>query len=82
MSMLNIQLSGGIIPKYDNNLIKWSGYFATSKQAEEHLREQTQEFACTENKLVVSSKSEFVNRHFKGYFLYRFTIVLCNRNEK
>ena len=66
-------------PKLDGNIIKWSGYFSTSEQAQAHLEEKTKSFAQTEHKLVVSSKSDFINRHFKGYFLYRFTVVLADK---
>jgi len=66
-------------PIIDRNAIKWSGYFSTSEQADEHLKEQTKHHAENENKLVVSAKKEFVNRHFKGYFLYRFVVILTNK---
>ena len=66
-------------PKFDGNTIKWSGYFNTLEQAQKHLDEKTKAFAETEHKLVVSAKSEFVNRHFKGYFLYRFTVIVTNK---
>jgi uncharacterized protein YfcZ (UPF0381/DUF406 family) len=80
MTLLNTHLDPeGIIPEYDGNTIKWSGYFSTSEQAEEHLKELTKKIAVTENKLVVSAKSEFINRHFKGYFLYRFVVILTNK---
>jgi hypothetical protein len=70
------------IPTYDNNIVKWSGYFAATEQAEEHLKEKTKAFAERENKLVVSAKSEFINRHFRGYFLYRFIVVLAHNDKK
>ena len=63
-------------PKIDRNTIKWSGYFATTEQAQEQLEEKTKQFAIIEDKLVLSAKKDFVNRHFKGYFLYRFTVIL------
>lgn len=69
----------GSIPDYDGNIIKWSGYFTTSEQADTHLKEQTTKIAVTENKLVISSKKDFINRHFKGYFLYRFTVVVASK---
>ena len=67
------------IPTVDKNTIKWSGYFTTSEQAQEDLENKTNRFAATEDKLVLSAKKEFVNRHFKGYFLYRFTVILTNK---
>jgi hypothetical protein len=67
----------GLVPKYDGNTIKWSGYFATTEQAQKHLEDKAKHFANTENKLVVSAKKDFVNRHFKGYFLFRFTLKLA-----
>ena len=66
-------------PKIDKNTIKWSGYFTTSEQAQEDLENKTKRFASTEDKLVLSAKKEFVNRHFKGYFLYRFVVILTNK---
>ena len=66
-------------PKIDKNTIKWSGYFTTSEQAQEDLDIKTKRFAATEDKLILSAKKEFVNRHFKGYFLYRFTVILTNK---
>ena len=64
-------------PKIDRNTVKWSGYFATTELAQKHLEEKTKQFANTENKLVLSAKKDFVNRHFKGYFLYKFTVILA-----
>jgi len=69
----------GTAPKIDRNIIKWSGYYTTSEEAQKYLEEQTKQFAVTENKLVVSSKKELVNRHFKGYFLYQFCVVLTEK---
>jgi len=66
-------------PIIDRNLIKWSGYHSTSEQAEEHLKEQTKKIAITENKIIISANKDFVNRHFKGYFLYRFTVIVANK---
>jgi len=66
-------------PVIDRNAVKWSGYFVSTDQAQEHLTEKAKAFAVTENKLVLSAKKEFVNRHFRGYFLYRFLIVLTNK---
>jgi hypothetical protein len=80
MSPLDTSLpSHDSTPKVDKNTIKWSGYFTTSEQAQEDLENKTKRFAATEDKLVLSAKKEFVNRHFKGYFLYRFVIILTNK---
>jgi len=67
------------IPIFDRNTIKWSGYFGSTEQAQEHLVNKAKAFANTENKLVLTAKKEFVNRHFRGYFLYRFLVVLANK---
>ena len=67
-------------PKFDSNIIKWSGYFASTEQAQKHLEEKTISFSETEHKLVVSAKKDFVNRHFRGYFLFKFTVVLTDVN--
>jgi hypothetical protein len=79
MSLLDTNPPHESSPIVDRNNIKWSGYFSTSEQAQEHLEKKTKHIAEVENKLVVSAKSDFVNRHFKGYFLYRFTVVLANK---
>ena len=77
MTLINTHLDPeNVVPKYDGNVIKWSGYFATSELAQQHLEEKTKQFADKENKLVLSTKKDFINRHFKGYFLYKFTVVL------
>jgi hypothetical protein len=80
MTILDTNLPLPPAPVIDKNTIKWSGYFAASEQAEEHLKDKTKHIAVIENKLILSAKSEFVNRHFKGYFLYRFVVVLANKN--
>jgi len=83
MTLINTHLEPtGLVPTYNNNIIKWSGYFATSKQAEDHLKEQTARIIEIEDKLVVQSMLFFINRHFKGYFLYRFTVILCEKPIK
>ena len=80
MTLLNTRPDPeGSVPKYDGNIIRWSGYHSTSEEAENHLKEQVAKIAITENKLIVSAKSEFVNRHFKGYFLYRYTVVVAEK---
>ena len=66
-------------PVFDRNTIKWSGYFVSTEQAQEHLANKAKAFATTENKLVLTARKEFVNRHFRGYFLYRFLVVLANK---
>jgi len=80
MTLMNTQPPHETAPKIDRNTIKWSGYFSTTEQAQAHLDEQTKNFATTENKLVVTAKKEFINRHFKGYFLFRFLVVLAERS--
>ena len=80
MSLLDTNPPHDSSPKIDRNTIKWSVYFATSEQAEDHLKEETKRIAVIEKKLIVSAKSDFVNRHFKGYFLYRFTVVVANKD--
>ena len=79
MTPENTQPPHEVAPKIDRNTIKWSGYFATTEQAQSHLEEKAKQFAATENKLVVTAKKEFVNRHFKGYFLFRFLVVLAEK---
>jgi hypothetical protein len=81
MSLLNTNLPRNEAPKINSNVIKWSGYFATTKQAEDHLREQTSYIEFKEDKIIISAKLDFVNRHFKGYFLYRFTVVLAEKQS-
>jgi hypothetical protein len=76
MSLVDPPLTNVELPKHDRNIIKWCGYFATTEQAQAHLEEKTKQFAIIEDKLVLSAKKDFVNRHFRGYFLYKFTVVL------
>jgi hypothetical protein len=76
MSLPDPALPDTPTPVIDRNTIKWSGYFATTELAQKHLEEKTKQFAVTEDKLVLSAKKDFVNRHFKGYFLYKFTVIL------
>ena len=80
MTMLDTQPPHDSAPIIDRNTIKWSGYFATTEHAQEHLEQKTKHIAETENKLIVSAKKDFVNRHFKGYFLYRFTVTLIDKH--
>jgi|GEM_PF-1773628 len=79
MTLLDTHPPHNTAPAIDRNSIKWCGYFATSEQAQEHLDEKAKRFAIVENKLVVSAKKDFVNRHFKGYFLYRFTLIVASK---
>jgi hypothetical protein len=79
MSLLDNTLPHNVSPVIDRNKVKWSGYFASTEQAQEHLEKQSKHFAITENKLVVSATKDFINRHFKGYFLYRFALILSDR---
>jgi len=80
MTMFDTNPPHNTAPVIDRNTIKWSGYFATTEQADEHLKEKTKDFAKRENKLVVSAKKDFINRHFKGYFLYKFTVILTQND--
>ena len=80
MSASNTYSLSAATAKYDNNIIKWSGFFTTTKQAEDHLNEQTALIVEASDKLIVKSKADFINRHFRGYFLYKFTVVLTEKN--
>ena len=80
MSLLDSHPPHDSSPKIDRNIIKWSGYFATSEQAQKHLEEKTKAFAIKEDKLVLSAKRDYVNRHFKGYMLFRFTVILTAKD--
>jgi len=63
----------------DSNIIKWSGYFNDTKQAEEHLQEKLAVLSKT--KLIVSAKKVLVNRRCHGLFLYRFTVYTAPKSE-
>lgn len=76
MSLMTTNLSANKAPYFDKNVIKWSGYFHTTEQAHAHLMDQVTKFAHAEGKTVIACKKDLVNRHFKGLFLYRFTIAL------
>ena len=80
MTLLDTHPPLNTVPIIDRNIIKWSGYFATTEQAQEHLEEKAKRFAVVENKLIISAKKDFVNRHFKGYFLYKFTITVASND--
>jgi hypothetical protein len=79
MTMLDTNPPHLPMPIIDKNIIKWSGYFATTEQAQDHLEEKTKRFAIAENKLIVIAKKDFINRHFKGYFLYKFTVIVASK---
>ena len=56
----------------DRNIIKWSGFFDNTPQAQAHLDEKLASISKT--KLIVSAKKVLVNRRCHGLFLYRFTV--------
>ena len=79
MSLLDTNPSHENSPNINRNVIRWSGYFDTSEHAKDHLTEQLKRIVSRYDKLVVSAKSDFVNRHFRGLFLFRFTVVLTDK---
>ena len=66
-------------PEVNKNSFKWSGYFNTPEQAEDSLKEKTKHIAEIENKLIISSKKELLNRKCHGLFLYRFTVITTDK---
>jgi hypothetical protein len=64
-----------VAPTYDLNKITWSGFHSTSEEAEKHLQHQLDKLS--NEHIIISAKSQFVNRHFKGYFLYRYHVIVA-----
>lgn len=66
------------VPKYDSNIIKWSGFYKTPEEAENVL--QQKRIILSQGKLIVSSKKEEIGRQTHGLTLYKFTIITANKN--
>lgn len=65
------------IPKYDSNIIKWSGFYKTPDDAESVLQQKT--VLLSRNKLIVSSKKEETTVNLHGLVLYKFTIITSEK---
>ena len=61
------------VPKYDSNVIKWSGFFKTSEEADEVLEQKR--LLMAQKKLIVSAKKELTTGKSHGLLLFKFTIV-------
>ena len=66
-------------PKFDSNIIKWSGYYKTPEDADAVL-EQKKILISSKNKLIVTAKKESVNAHTHGLDLYKFTIITADKD--
>jgi hypothetical protein len=61
------------VPKYDSNVIKWSGFFGTPEEADSALEQKR--LLLAKNKLIVSAKKELTKGKSHGLFLFKFTII-------
>jgi hypothetical protein len=74
MSPLTVNLSASNIAVVDRNRINWSGFYKTSREAEADYERQLAIILKTNN--IIEKRMKFVNRHFHGYFLYRFNVIV------
>lgn len=65
-------------PKFDSNIIKWSGYYKTPEDADAVL-EQKKILISSKNKLIVSAKKELIDAKTHGLDLYKFTIIVTEK---
>jgi hypothetical protein len=70
------------LPSPHTNTIKWSGYFASEELAQKSLDEKLAHVAEVEHKLVVSAKKELQNAKCHDLLLYKFVVILNDKNEK
>jgi hypothetical protein len=61
-------------PNVDHNTNNWSGFFASEELAKVHLEEQTKKLG--KDKLVLSSKMQFVDKKCHDLLLYKFHVVV------
>lgn len=61
------------VPKYDSNVIKWSGFFSTPEEADSALEQKR--LLISQKKLIVSAKKELTTGKSHGLFLFKFTII-------
>lgn len=64
-------------PKYDSNIIKWSGFYKTPDEAEAIL--QQKKILLSKEKLIVTAKKEATNGQSHGLFLFKFTIITADK---
>lgn len=62
--------------KIESNIIKWSGFFNTSNEGQEHLEEKVK--ILSQTKRIISAKKVLVNRKLHGLFLFRFTVIVAD----
>jgi hypothetical protein len=62
--------------KYDSNIIKWSGFYKNSDEAEAVLEQK--KILLSRNKLIVTAKKEQTNGHSHGLILFKFTIITAD----
>lgn len=65
------------VPKYDSNIIKWSGFYKTPEEAELVL--QQKKILIAQKKLIVKAKKEETGCESHGLFLYKFTIITAEK---
>jgi hypothetical protein len=59
--------------KYDDTIIKWSGFFETSEDADISLEQKR--LLISQHKSVLSAKKEATTASIHGLLLFKFTIV-------
>jgi hypothetical protein len=59
--------------KYDEKIIKWSGFFKTPEEADSSLEQKR--LLISQNKLIVSAKKEATTGKIHGLLLFKFTII-------
>jgi hypothetical protein len=56
----------------DKFLIKWSGFYSTEQQALTDLNKQLE--IISKRYTIIESDKQCSHRHFKGYYLYNFSV--------
>lgn len=75
MSML-VTPTNQVSPTINKNIIKWSAYFSNTEEAKNNLESKLKHIEDIENKKIIKTDMDLVNRKCHGLFLYRFTITL------
>jgi hypothetical protein len=63
--------------KYDENIIKWSGFFKTESDAENNLQENVRIYA--QKKLILTAKKELTIGKSHDMLLFKFTIITASK---
>jgi hypothetical protein len=66
------------VPKFDSNIIKWSGFYKTPEDAESVL--QQKKILLATKKLILTAKKEETTGKSHGMTLYKFTIITADKD--